>query len=500
MLYKFLKLTLPSLMVIGLGGCSYAGMTYESTLSEDAAEVARIESRGKSRADVEAYIPADFNAELASVAEKGYELIGYSKFTSLLIPRAAGFNARHAGQARGADIVVMAPPAPARLNQHSYLFTFWRDVDSADMFFGGYYGDADPSLLAIGGCAMNRIEVQAVARGSPADRMGLRQGDVVYGTEHAPIGWARELDDYLLSRSGSPIKLRVVRKGEDLELSGVLGQAPDSAAQVREPQYDAGLRMVEATFNREQRNALDRRRGVFVDGLHFAAPACAADLIAGDLLFEIDGRTIETTKDALRALKKARKQSRVAKVRYLRRGEVYETGIDLTDVRSELLGEAQRRQINEAVLAYQPWVLDEGADFSWIMMTAIVAGSAATAYEASLRAQQERAASYSSHQSSESSSSGSRRGSIANQSGSGMVVSTTSSGYTVRQVSRRGQTALFDPNGNRVPTRQPMPQVSFDGKFPSVDFSSNLDAIQFGHANYEHVQTVNNVNQALFPF
>jgi hypothetical protein len=42
--------------------------------------------------------------------------------------------------------------------------------------------------------------------------------------------------------------------------------------------------------------------------------------------------------------------------------------------------------------------------------------------------------------------------------------------------------------------------VSFDGKFPSVDFSSNLNAIQFGHANYEHVQTVNNVNQALFPF
>lgn len=491
-----LNLLLPTVIV--LGGCTYAGMTYESTLSEDAAQAARTESRDKRRGDVEAYIPADFNAEIRSVAEKGYELIGYSKFTSPLIPLAAGFNARQAGQSRDADLVVMAPPVPARLNQHSYLFTFWRDVDPADLFFGGYYGDADPSKLATGGCAMNRIEVQAVAEGSPADRMGLRRGDVIYGTEEAPVGWARELDDYLLSRSESQIQLRVVRDGQDVELAGVLGPAPDGAEQVRAPQYDAGLRIAEATFNRDQRKALDRRRGVFVDGLYFAAPACASDLIAGDLLVEIGGRTIESTKDALRALETARKRSRVVEVRYLRRGEIYETEIDLTDDRAELLRQAQRRLINEAILAYQPWVTDDGDDFSWIIMTAIVAGSAATAYEASQRAQQERAASYASSQSSETYSSGGRRG--ANRSSGGAVVSTTSSGYTVRQVSRRGQTALFDPNGNRVPTRQPLPQVSFNGEFPSVDFSSNLDAIRFGQANYGHVQTVKQVNQALFPF
>ncbi|MEE4383601.1 MAG: PDZ domain-containing protein [Pseudomonadales bacterium] len=393
----------------------------------------------------------------------------------------------------------MAPPIPARLNQHSYLFTFWRDVDPADMFFGGYLGDADPALLATGGCAMNRIEVQAVAAGSPADRIGLRRGDVVYGNEDAPVGWARELDDYLLPHAEGPITLRVVRDGKDVELNGVLGAAPIGAEQVRDPQYDVGMQIVEATFGREQREALDRKRGVFVDGLLFASPACAADLLAGDLLVEIDGREIESSKDALRAVEKARKRSRIVEVRYLRRGEFYETEIDLTDARAERLRQAQRRQIDEAVLAYRPWVFDEGADYSWLMMSVMVAGAAANAYQAHQEAQQQRAASYSTYQSTSSSgTSSSRRGGIANQS-SGEIVSTTPSGYTVRQVSRRGQTALFDPYGNRVPTRQPMPHVRFDGKFPAYDFSPNLDAIEFGHAVYGNVTANDQMVRDLFP-
>jgi S1-C subfamily serine protease len=70
------------------------------------------------------------------------------------------------------------------------------------------------------------VEVVSVIEGSPADRAGLRAGDIVVGFDGLPLRTLSELQRFLdASRIAQPTVVRVVRRGELTSLTVVPAEA-----------------------------------------------------------------------------------------------------------------------------------------------------------------------------------------------------------------------------------------------------------------------------------
>lgn len=74
------------------------------------------------------------------------------------------------------------------------------------------------------------VLVQRVVRDSPADRAGIRPGDVVTRVDGRPVRWAEDIADYLDSAKavGDTVSLEIWRDGETLSLEVTLGEWPET--------------------------------------------------------------------------------------------------------------------------------------------------------------------------------------------------------------------------------------------------------------------------------
>ena len=72
--------------------------------------------------------------------------------------------------------------------------------------------------------------ITGVMRGSPADKAGVRPGDVLLAVADKPVKDAQVMLDLIASLTpGQPAKFRIRREGKELELSGTIGKRPKPA-------------------------------------------------------------------------------------------------------------------------------------------------------------------------------------------------------------------------------------------------------------------------------
>jgi membrane-associated protease RseP (regulator of RpoE activity) len=457
-----------------LSGCaSYSNMTYQSAVPDEKAEALRADRIDGS--DVTSRIAKDFEAEVAAMHRQGYQLTGFSQFVGPLVPRAAKWNARTAAKRQGAEIALLAPPQPARLNQHRYLMTFWRKADDDGHLFGGFYGDSRADILGVGGCGINLVTLTEIADNSPAHRMGLQRGDRIIAVDDKAVFAARHLDDLLLDRAGEEVEVRYLRGSESRVAVGLLGPAPEAAVETKPAPFDLGLRMLRADFNSKERKLVGQRSGAYVDGVHFGSRACENSLYTGDLILAVNGRKVDGPEDVAKRLEKAG-DSATLTVR--RAGETFDVQWRSGPATDQKLASLRRLELPESNLAEPPWVTAKEADFTWVVATAAVLHAASTTYTQHLASEQARIDEYNRMQAQSSSSglveySGSRRsrGSgyavvdsggelIPVDNGTAQMLRTTP-GLTVTALSRRGGGfAVYDRSGPRVARSRPQ-KVSF---------------------------------------
>ena len=90
---------------------------------------------------------------------------------------------------------------------------------------GGGYGPRLGTIPAFGGEPVRGVRLQGVRPGSPAERAGLRGGDVLVEYDGAPVANLEEFAALLqASRAGQRIELVVVRDGTSIRLEATLGQ------------------------------------------------------------------------------------------------------------------------------------------------------------------------------------------------------------------------------------------------------------------------------------
>jgi serine protease Do len=153
--------------------------------------------------------------------------------------------------------------------------------------------------------------VSEVVPGSPADDAGFRRGDVIVRYDDEPIEHMRELPRRVSNTPvGEKVKVEVVRDGKHKTLKVKVGKLEGSGTELasasgRGSGKAFGMRLRDPGPALRQRLDLGEE-GAVVAGVEPGGPADRAGLHQGDVLLEIDRKTVKDASDAARDLERAR--------------------------------------------------------------------------------------------------------------------------------------------------------------------------------------------------
>jgi serine protease Do len=153
--------------------------------------------------------------------------------------------------------------------------------------------------------------VSEVQPGSPADKAGLKRGDVIMAVNGESVHDSNALRNHVAQlQPGSGAELQIARNGKPQTLNVTLGELKGS----REPENgehgvapdksEFGMSVEPLTRERARELELDVTGGVVVTDVEPSSRASDAGLRAGDVIDEVDGKKVESV-DALRSALKA---------------------------------------------------------------------------------------------------------------------------------------------------------------------------------------------------
>ncbi len=159
---------------------------------------------------------------------------------------------------------------------------------------------------------------------SPAEKAGLKPGDIVIGVDGRQVEDNNDLSRYIASKApGSTVQLRIVREGEERTIAVTLGTFPDSP-DAEEDEGDEGRAELGMTLRNLTPDVAERlemprgARGVVVTDVEAGENAEDAGLQRGDVIVSVNGNEVGDV-DAFRREIERAKADGVARLR-VRRG------------------------------------------------------------------------------------------------------------------------------------------------------------------------------------
>jgi serine protease Do len=152
--------------------------------------------------------------------------------------------------------------------------------------------------------------VSDVVEGSPAEKGGIKRGDVVVAFNHKEIKDSHELSATVAATPiEKEVSVQVVRDGKEAELSVKVGRLPSDdvvAAMGEETQKDKwGLQLQEMSPAVARQLGLKNHRGVVVTGVRPGSPADAASILKGDVLLEVNRQQVRSVEEVKERIEKS---------------------------------------------------------------------------------------------------------------------------------------------------------------------------------------------------
>ena len=151
--------------------------------------------------------------------------------------------------------------------------------------------------------------VSNVDAGSPADKAGLKTGDVIRKVNGLPIVASGDLPALIgQSTPGEKVSLEVWRQGKREELTARLGDANEKQAQVAKADDAAGkvkLGLALRPLQPQEKREAGIDGGLVVENA--TGPAALAGVQPGDLLMGIDGKPVQSIEQVREAVAKSGK-------------------------------------------------------------------------------------------------------------------------------------------------------------------------------------------------
>lgn len=144
--------------------------------------------------------------------------------------------------------------------------------------------------------------VADVVPGSPAEKAGIRRGDVIVGYNGKKIQDSHELT---IAVAATPVdkaaSVTVVRDGREHELSAKIARAASgesgSSESVKPAQGKWGLQLRDLTPQVSRQLGLKAEQGVLVAGVVPGSPADQASLKKGEVILEVDRQPVQSVEE-----------------------------------------------------------------------------------------------------------------------------------------------------------------------------------------------------------
>jgi len=144
--------------------------------------------------------------------------------------------------------------------------------------------------------------ISGVQPGGPADRGGLKEGDVVVGFDGVIIPDERALYDMISTTiPGKKLSLDVVRDGLHKNLMVTLGELKTREVLRQQVIRQCGLTLQEVNDKLAEKLKLPDKGGLLVLKVVPGCPSYRAGLMFGDVIVKVEGRKVDTAEEFYRA-------------------------------------------------------------------------------------------------------------------------------------------------------------------------------------------------------
>jgi serine protease Do len=151
--------------------------------------------------------------------------------------------------------------------------------------------------------------VAAVEPKSPADKAGIKTGDIILGVDGRDVENSIELPRVIGdSRPGTQVKLKIWREGQTKEISASLGEMP--AEKLAKADIETGklnpskLGVAVRPLTQEERGQIDSEGGLLVEQAE--GPAARAGVQAGDVILAFNNQPVKSVDQLRRLVDKSR--------------------------------------------------------------------------------------------------------------------------------------------------------------------------------------------------
>jgi serine protease Do len=160
--------------------------------------------------------------------------------------------------------------------------------------------------------------VQSVEKGKPADKSGLKYGDVITKVDDVAVKNNRDLIDYVSSKApGAKITIGYIRDGRETSTVATLETRPEDGEKPAVSEEEEGkvsrqkmlgLEVDDLTPRARRAYGIDKdAKGVVVTHVKSVSPAADANLVEGDVILEVNGGAVASVEDMQAAIQKAPK-------------------------------------------------------------------------------------------------------------------------------------------------------------------------------------------------
>jgi serine protease Do len=152
--------------------------------------------------------------------------------------------------------------------------------------------------------------VAEVTKGSPAERAGLKPGDVILDLNSRPIKDSADLPMQVARIApGTNVQLKISRNGKDLTLPLTVGELKDREVVASAEKGELGLSVQPVTPAVAEELGLARAEGVVISDVEPGSSADDAGLQRGDVITEVNRRPVHNLADYNRAMERTDSKS-----------------------------------------------------------------------------------------------------------------------------------------------------------------------------------------------
>ncbi len=169
--------------------------------------------------------------------------------------------------------------------------------------------------------------VASVREGDPADKAGVKVGDVIVSINGNPIDDARDLTITIGKMPpGQKIGLKIWRNGEIRNLQVKLGERSEQLAQTQGQEKRTetellGMDLKSVNQREAEALGLQSARGLLVTEVKSGSPADSADMRRGDVILEANEHPVNSVSEFEEILSKATREKGVVMLWIKRRGQ-----------------------------------------------------------------------------------------------------------------------------------------------------------------------------------